>query len=182
MKRIKMWRAAAALPLMLLACGPDEPDETAYEQLETVADTSEGYATDAAAPVVATQGEGTVGAPLTVTGQFEGAVNDAPPGSLTLTESGAGTQVAVKLNGYAAGAQVRLAFFTSPCDQPGDTMRVYVEPIEVDPSGLATVVRQLDVPTRPLLDGQHSARLLEGGAGRGGVVLACANLPAAPPR
>ncbi len=165
--------------LAISGCGGDE-SETPYERLETVADTAGAADGPGAVPVVPTQGGATVGGPLTATGQFEGSVEGAPPGSITLSESGAGTQVSVKLDRYSAGSQVQLSFSNGRCDQPGTPVLAVEPPIETEANGFATTVRQVDIPILALLDGRHSARLRDAGTGQPDIVLACANLPAVP--
>ncbi len=180
----------AALLLAALAIGcsrdtaetaidEDVEDRSPYEQLENTADTSEAYGTAQAAPVTPVQGGATVGGPLTMTGQFEGVAEGAPPGSVTLTETAQGTRVLIQVNRYTAGTQLAATLTRGGCASAGEVVHRIGEPFSISPQGIGTLDAPLPVPTRELMSGAYSVRLNTPGRGAPEMVLACADLPEA---
>lgn len=159
----------------------ENPDRTGYEQMAVAADTSEGYEQgNIPAPVTPVQSGGTVGAPLTATGNLVGIEPNAPPGSIVVSEAGQGTQVSVKIDRYSPGSKLQVSFARGLCRQPGDVVHTVDQLLTISNEGFATLVQQIPVPTRGLLDGRHSVRVSTPGQGAPEFVLACANLPRAP--
>lgn len=159
--------------------GEDEPERTPYEQLDLAADTAEGYESDAAAPVVPVQGGRTEGGPLTATGNFRGIAEDAPPGTVTVTEEGDATRVLVSITRYTPGTELEAEIVQGDCQQPGDVVAQVGEPFTIGQDGIATYNAIVPIPTARLLNGAHSIRVTNPGQGPPQIVLACADLPAA---
>lgn len=169
---------------------PDVEDRTPYEELYTTADTAEGYESrNVPAPVTPVQGpEGqanvSVGGPLTATGQLRGVAGNDSPGSVTVSEYGQGTRVQVAINRYTEGTRLQAALVSGSCEQPGQVLRAIPAVIEIGAGGVGTLVTQVPIPTRTLLDGRHSIRVTNPGAtpptaNTPEMVFACANLPQA---
>lgn len=193
MRRIGML-GLAAWALLAAGCA-EEPrtpalddegaeDPTPYERLETTADTSEGYESEGAAPVTPVQGpEGpadvTVGGPLTATGNLRGIARNAPPGSVTISEQGAGTRVSVKIDRYTPGTTLVASLVQGTCQRPGEVVARVGEPFSIGTAGYATLTADVPIPARTVLNGRHSLRINTPGQGAPEMVLACAELPAA---
>jgi hypothetical protein len=163
---------------LLLGCSDagQEADQTPGEQLSVAADTSVGFQDSAvASPVTPVQGG--EGAPLTATGELRGAGTDAPPGSVTVTEAGAGgTQVLLKIDHYTPGTRLAATVNQGSCEQPGTVVAPIGEPFEVGANGFATHQASATRSTASLLDGRHSVHVTTVG-GEPASVLACAELP-----
>jgi hypothetical protein len=189
MKRIVLGLLVCSLGVA--GCGDDEvEDRTPYERLAVTADTAEGYEEGGVpAPVTPVQGpEGpadvTVGGPLTATGELRGVAGNAPPGSVTVTEYGQGTRVQVAIHRYTEGTELQASIVAGSCELPGEVVRTIPDILTIGTGGVATLVTQVPIPTRTLLNGRHSIRVTNPGAtppaaNTPEIVLACANLPAA---
>jgi hypothetical protein len=163
---------------LLLGCSDtgQEAAETPGQELSVTADTSAGFQ-DSAIPSPVTPVQGAEGAPLTATGELRGTGTNAPPGSVTVTEAGAGgTQVLLKIDHYTPGTRLAATLNQGSCEQPGTVVAPIGEPFEVDPSGFATLQASVSQPTASLLDGRHSVHVTTVGA-EPESVLACAELP-----
>lgn len=167
-----------------IALDPGVEDRTPYEQLELASDTSEGFTEhDEPVPVIPVQGEQgpadvTVSGPLTVTGELRPAPGYArPPAAVTITAAGPGTQVLMRIDGYPPGTTLVPVLVRGLCDERGEVLTRIREPLTVGPGGLATITEQVQLPTRPMLDGRHSVRLITPGRDDLEAVLACADLP-----
>lgn len=186
----KMRAIGALLPLGLLlaACGGDDDlastgDEnlTGNEQLTVAADTSTAYGTDAAAPVTPVQSGDNVDGQLTATGNLQPIAEQAPPGSVTVTEVAGGTRVLVKIDKYQPGTELAVSFATGGCQEQGSVVHTVDETIQVGTQGFATLDATTPVPTATLLNGRHSVRVHSPGSGPPQMVFACAELPASTP-
>jgi hypothetical protein len=149
--------------------------------MAVAADTSEGYEEGAIpVPVEPVQSGGTVRGPLTATGNLVGIDENAPPGSIVVSEAGQGTRVSVKIDRYAPGSELQVSFARGMCSEPGDVVHTVDPLLTIGANGFATLIQQIPLPTRALLDGRHSVRVSTPGQNAPEFVLACANLPQAP--
>lgn len=175
------WMCIFAVAALAACDAGEDPNHTGYEQMAIAADTSEGYEEgNIPTPVTPVQSGGTLNAPLTATGNLVGIDPNAPPGSIVVSEAGQGTQVSVKIDRYAPGSKLQVSFARGLCSQPGDVVHTVNELLTINNEGFATLIQQIPVPTRGLLDGRHSVRVSTPGQGAPEFVLACANLPPAP--
>lgn len=191
MRRIRTMGVAAAA-LLLWGCGSDEMREDVtgeesagqapYEELAIAADTAEGYEDRSAAPVTPVQGpqgpaDATVNAPLTATGNLRGIAENFPPGTITVTDAGAGTQVLVAIDRYTPGTTLVATLTRGSCADAGQTVTRIGEPFTISDRGFATLDATIGVPARTILDGRHSIRINTPGRGAPEIVLACAEMP-----
>jgi hypothetical protein len=184
-------RCALAAPFFALAaCGGIRDEEhvddriaerTAYEEMAIAGDTSTGYRSSAPAPVVPVPGSGTTDGPLTATGNFQGVAEGFPPGSLTIVEDGPNaTRFSIVVQRYAAGAPLEFSVVRGDCRAGGQVVRV-IGQAQVPESGIVSQDYTVQLPTRTVMDGQHSVRIANPvRAGDPLVVLACADIPPAP--
>lgn len=188
MKKIGVLTLAAAA-MLVTGCGREEAglegedDRTAYEALATAADTAEGFESSNAAPVVPVQGAAgpagvSPGGPLTATGNLEGIAEGAPPGAVTVTESGGGTTVLIDITRYTAGTQLAASLVRGSCDEAGVPVSRIGQPFTIQQSGIGRLQATIGTPTRQMLDGRHSIRVHTPGGDAPDMVLACADLPA----
>ena len=166
------------------AIDADVRDRTPYERLKLAADTSEAFAGGGGAispiPVQGGQGpaDATVEGPLTVTGSFLSPEPGAPPpGSLVLSEYGAGTRVHVVVPDLAPGATVDAVIVAGACETTGRALYTIRPTLRANGAGIASAIVQVPLATEPLLDGEHSVRLVEPGTRPAARVLGCAELP-----
>jgi hypothetical protein len=177
-----------AATVALGGCRGEEPEEypataerTPYEELATAADTAaEEFRTDETIGVISVQGGRQVPGQLTAIGNVKGPLDNAPPGAVTVTETESGTKLLVSLYGYESGAELQAAFVRGACGGPGEVIEAVEPTIEIPAEGIANFEADLDIPTRPLFDGEHSIRfghpteISDGAALQ--EVSACANL------
>lgn len=158
------------------AAARDTQDQSPYEQEFVTADTSEGYETNAPAPVTPTQGGGTFPSALTATGNLVGPGQNGAVGSVTVTEAGqGGAQVRIKIDKYASGTRLQAAVLQGGC-RGGREIAKAGQPFEVEPTGFATLVASVQQPAAALLDGSHAVQVSTVGASP--AVVGCAALPA----
>lgn len=187
----RLLRCALALPLLAAAaCGGTRDEQhvddeiaerTAYEEGVIAGDTSAGYRSSAPVPVTPVQGAGTTGGPLTATGNFQGVAQGFPPGNLTIVEDGPGaTRVSVVVQRYSVGAPLEFSLVRGDCERTGQVVTA-IGQAQVPESGIVSEDFTVQLPIRTVMDGQHSIRIANPArAGDPLVVLACAQIPAAP--
>jgi hypothetical protein len=169
---------------LIAGCGRDTEEapggRTPYEELYVAADTAEGFGSEQSAGVTPVQGGATRAGALTATGNFQGTRPDAPPGNVTVTEEGNRTRLIVSVQRYTVGAELQPTIVAARCGSQGPPVITVPQTIRVPAEGIASLDTLIDVPTRQLLDGRHSVRLMTPvGQGTADVVLACADLPQA---
>lgn len=177
-----------AAAVLIAGCGREEAglegegDRTAYEDLATAADTSEGFEGSGAAPVVPVQGatgpgEVTPGGALTATGNLQGIAEGAPPGAVTVTESNGGTTVLIDITRYTAGTELAASLVRGSCNEAGVPVTRIGQPFTIQQSGIGRLQATIETSTRQLLDGRHSIRVHTPDGDAPDMVLACAGLP-----
>jgi hypothetical protein len=191
--RVSLLSSMLVTTVLLSACGGGVREEravvddeiaerTAYEELAVAADTAEGYRSSDPAAVTPVQGTGTVGGPLTVTGNLRGVTPDFPPGTVTVVEAGPNTtQFMITLQrAFAVGTPIEIAIVRGDCVRTGDVVRTIAQ-AEIPETGIVTETFTAPIPMRPLLDGRHSLRIANPvQPGDPVVVYACAELPTEP--